>query len=110
MMNKLNYYLCILKLDKTGAHFYSPFLTTREEGADAVRVSYSSDKMRDDIPAGVFLYPVDDYENCPKSAYCQLTGAIVKGQPMFLTEDQYADDKLWVAPTTKPAKTASKSK
>ena len=109
-MNKLNYFLCVLKLDKTGAHFYSPFLTTREEGADAVRVSYSSDKMRDDIPSGVFLYPVDDYENCPKSSYCQLTGDVVKGQPMFLTEDQYADAKLWVEPSKEDATADSKTK
>ena len=109
-MNKTNYFLCILKLDKTGAHFYSPFLTIREEGEDATRVCYSSDKMRDDIPEGVFMYPSDDYENCPKSAYCQLTGDIVKGQPMFLTEDQYANDKLWAIPSKKDAKTTSKSK
>ena len=109
-MNKTNYFLCILKLDKTGAHFYSPFLTIREEGEDATRVCYSSDKMRDDIPTGTFLYPLDDYENCPKSAYCQLTGDIVKGQPMFLTEDQYANDKLWAIPSKKDAKTTSKSK
>jgi hypothetical protein len=109
-MKRLDYFLCILKLDKTGAHFYSPFLTTREEGVDAVRVSYSSSKMRDDIPEGVFLYPTDEFEHCPKSAYCQLTGDIVKGQPMFLTEDQYADDKFWPVPASKPAKTASKSK
>jgi len=109
-MKRLDYFLCILKLDKTGAHFYSPFLTTREEGADAVRVSYSSDKMRDDIPQGVFLYPTDDYENCPKSAYCQLTGDVVKGQPMFLTEDQYADDKFWPVPTKKDAKATVASK
>ena len=109
-MNKTNYFLCILKLDKTGAHFYSPFLTIREEGEDATRVCYSSDKMRDDIPTGTFLYPLDDYENCPKSAYCQLTGDIVKGQPMFLTEDQYADDKLWVVPASKASKATVASK
>ena len=103
-MNKSDYYLCILKLDKTGAHFYSPFLTTREEGEDATRVSYSSDKMRDDIPQGVFLYPVDEYEGCPKSAYCQLTGDIVKGQPMYVTEDQYDNDKLWVVPSKEDSK------
>ena len=109
-MNITDYFLCILKLDKSGAHFYSPYLTVREEGDKAVRVSYSSEKRRDDIPEGVYLYPTDDYENCPKSAYCQLTGPVVKGQPMFLTEDQYANDKLWVAPASKPAKTASKTK
>ena len=109
-MKRLDYFLCILKLDKTGAHFYSPFLTTREEGADAVRVSYSSDKMRDDIPQGVFLYPTDDYENCPKSAYCQLTGDVVKGQPMFLTEDQFANDKLWTVPSKKASKAIEASK
>ena len=103
-MKQEDYYLCRLKLDKTGAHFYSPFLTTREEGEDATRVSYSSDKMRDDIPQGVFLYPVDEYEGCPKSAYCQLTGDIVKGQPMFLTEKQYEDGKLWATPATTPSK------
>ena len=108
-MNKLNYFLCTLKIDKSGAHFYSPFLTTREEGDKAVRVSYSSETMRKDIPEGVYLYPTDDYEQCPKSAYSQLTGAIVKGQPMFLTEDQYANDKFWV-PASKPAKTTSKTK
>ena len=107
-MKRLDYFLCILKIDKSGAHFYSPFLTIREEGDKAVRVSYSTDTMRKDIPEGVYLYPTDAYEQCPKSAYCQLTGAIVKGQPMFLTEDQYANDKFW-APA-KPAKTASKSK
>ena len=108
-MNKLNYFLCTLKIDKSGAHFYSPFLTTREEGDKAVRVSYSSEKRRDDIPEGVYLYPTDDYENCPKSAYCQLTGPVVKGQPMFLTEDQYANDKLWVVPS-KPTKSTPKTK
>ena len=109
-MNITDYFLCILKLDKSGAHFYSPYLTVREEGDKAVRVSYSSEKRRDDIPEGVYLYPTDDYENCPKSAYCQLTGPVVKGQPMFLTEDQYANDKLWAIPSKKDAKTTSKSK
>jgi len=109
-MKRLDYFLCILKLDKTGAHFYSPFLTTREEGVDAVRVSYSSSKMRDDIPEGVYMYPSDDYENCPKSAYCQLLGDIVKGQPMYVTEEQYDNDKLWVVPSKKASKATPKTK
>ena len=108
-MIKTDYFLCVLKLDKSGSHFYSPFLTVREVGTDATRVSYSSDKMRDDIPEGVFMYPEDDFEHCPKSAYCQLTGGLVKGQPMYLTEDQYADDKFWVVPS-KPTKSAPKTK
>ena len=104
-MIRLDYFLCTLKIDKNGSHFYSPFLTTKYEGDEGTRVEYSNVKMRDDIPEGVFMYPSDDYENCPKSAYCQLTGDIVKGQPMYVTEEQYANDKLWVV----PAKEASKS-
>ena len=103
-MIRLHYFLCMLKLDKNGSHFYSPFLTTKEVGDQGTRVGYSSTKMRDDIPEGVYMYPSDDYENCPKSAYCQLLGDIVKGQPMYVTEDQFANDKLWVVPSKKASK------
>ena len=109
-MKRLDYFLCTLKIDKNGSHFYSPFLTTKYEGDEGTRVEYSNVKMRDDIPEGVFMYPSDDYENCPKSAYCQLTGAIVKGQPMYVTEDQFANDKLWVLPASKSSKSDSKTK
>ena len=103
-MKRLDYFLCTLKIDKNGSHFYSPFLTTKSIGDEGTRVEYSSEKMRKDIPDGVFMYPSDDYENCPKSAYCQLTGDIVKGQPMYVTEDQFANDKLWVVPSKKASK------
>ena len=103
-MIRLDYFLCTLKIDKNGSHFYSPFLTTKHEGDEGTRVEYSSDKMRDDIPEGVFMYPSDEYETCPKSAYCQLLGDIVKGQPMYVTEDQFANDKLWVLPAKKDSK------
>jgi len=109
-MKRLDYFLCTLKIDKNGSHFYSPFLTTKSIGDEGTRVEYSSEKMRDDIPEGVFMYPSDDYEKCPKSAYCQLTGAIVKGQPMYVTEDQFANDKLWVLPASKSSKSDSKTK
>ena len=98
-MKRFDYFLCVLKINEKGLHFYSPFLTIREEGQDGTRVQFNTSSMRDDIPKGVFFYPADDYENCPKSAYAQLTGPLVKGQPQVVTEDQYADDNLWVIPS-----------
>jgi len=109
-MKRLDYFLCTLKIDKNGSHFYSPFLTIREEGQDGTRVQFNPSTMRDDIPEGVFFYPADDYEHCPKDAYCQLLGAIVKGQPMYVTEDQFANDKLWVVPSKKASKATPKTK
>ena len=109
-MKRFDYFLCILKINDKGLHFYSPFLTLREKGDNATRVSYKSELMRDDIPEGVFMYPDDTYETCPKTAYCQLLGAMTVGQPMYVTEDQFANDKLWVVPASKSSKADSKTK